>query len=192
MFAGVEDWFLLKLRHSRLLVLGEVFVPGDDDGVHVADAAAGGEDAVTFTPADDVPHLEQDLMLHHDEHGGNLIGEHIGVGGGCEPLPGHAHDVQTLRQLVEEVGMSSPDLVPEGGPAVGDQLLQGEARVGEGEVHGLGDLGRVVEVDDICVPVISLVDEVQEYLDDSIEELTGQLLSIRSAYYRKNILEMNK
>ena len=43
--AGVEDGGLLEAEHAALLVAGEVFVPRDDDGVHVADAAARRQDA---------------------------------------------------------------------------------------------------------------------------------------------------
>ena len=45
MSAGVEDGGLLEAEHAALLVAGEVFVPRDDDGVHVADAAARRQDA---------------------------------------------------------------------------------------------------------------------------------------------------
>ena len=52
-------------------------------------------------------------MLHHDEDRGDLVGEHVGVGSGRQPLPRHAEDVQTLGQLVEEMGVSGPHLVPQ-------------------------------------------------------------------------------
>ena len=35
-------------------------------------------------------------MLHHDEHRRDLVGEHVGVSGGGQPLARHAHYVQTL------------------------------------------------------------------------------------------------
>ena len=44
----------------------------------------------------------QAFMLHENEYGRNLVGEHVGVGGGGEPLPGQRHDVQAAAQLVEE------------------------------------------------------------------------------------------
>ena len=34
-------------------------------------------------------------MLHQDEDGGNLVGEHVGVGRGGQPLAGHGHHVET-------------------------------------------------------------------------------------------------
>ena len=66
-------------------------------------------------------------MLHHDEHRRDLVGEHVGVGGGGEPLARHRHDVQALEgghgqlegeevqylgQLVEEVRVAGFHLVP--------------------------------------------------------------------------------
>lgn len=48
--------------HSVLLVLGEVLVPGDDEGVHVRDGAAGGKDAVALVKANDLPHFYQYLV----------------------------------------------------------------------------------------------------------------------------------
>ena len=51
---------------------------------------------VALAPADDLPHLEQHLVLHHDEHRRDLVGEHVGVSGGGQPLASHAHNVQTL------------------------------------------------------------------------------------------------
>ena len=53
-------------------------------------------------------------MLHHDEDRGDLVGEHVGVGGCRQPLARHAEYVQALGQLVEEVGVTSPHLIPDG------------------------------------------------------------------------------
>ena len=181
MFAGVEDRPPLQAHHPRLLVAGEVLVPGDDQGVHVADASSRGQDAVPFGPADDLPHLEQHFVLHHDKHRRDLVGEHVGVGSGRQPLSCHAHDVQALGQLVEEVWMARLDLVAESGAAVGDQRVQGHAGVGDAEVHGLGDLRGVVEVQHVDVPVIGLVDEVQHDLHHGVEELAGELLRVGAA-----------
>ena len=51
-------------------------------------------------------------MLHHDEDRGDLVGEHVGVGRCRQPLPRHAEDVQALGQLVEEMRVARPHLVP--------------------------------------------------------------------------------
>merc|ERR1712079_895947 len=56
--------------------------------------------------ADDLPHLLEDLVLHEDEDWRDLVGEHVGVGGGGEPLTRQGGDVQPARQLVEEPGMA--------------------------------------------------------------------------------------
>ena len=87
MLAGVHHQLALDGPHAVLLVLGEELVPGDHEGVHVADGAPGGEDAVTFPEPEDLPHLLEYLVLHQDEDGGDLVCEHVSVGGGCEPLP---------------------------------------------------------------------------------------------------------
>ena len=85
---------------------GEDLVPGDHEGVHVGDAAPGGQDAVPVLEADDLPHLLEALMLHEDEDGGDLVGEHVSVGGGGEPLPGQRGHIQPAGQLVEEARMA--------------------------------------------------------------------------------------
>ena len=187
MSTGVEDWSVTQSDHSSLLVTREVFVSGNDEGIHVADAASRSQDAVSLTPANDVSHLEQHLVLHHDEHRSYLIGEHVGIGCGGQPLPRHAHNVQTLGQLVEEMRVTSPHLVSESCSTVGHHLVQTEASVGEAEVHGLGDLGGVMEVQHIAVPIIGLTNEVQQNFNNSIEKLVCDLSSLRTAHMRENI-----
>ena len=113
MFAGVTNEWRLQAQHPPLLVFRAVCVPGYDQGVHVGDAAPRGQDAVPLTPPNNLPHLQQHVVLHHDEHGGDLVGEHVGVGRGREPLPRHGHDIQSLGQLVEEVWVTSLHLVPD-------------------------------------------------------------------------------
>ena len=54
--------------------------------------------------------LVKNLVLHHDEYGGNLVGEHVGVCRGSQPLASHGDYVESLRQLVEEVRVTSLDL----------------------------------------------------------------------------------
>ena len=93
--AGVHHELALDGPHAVLLVLGEQLVAGDHQGVHVADAPARGEDAVASLEPDDLPHLLEDLVLHQDEDGGDLVGEHVGVSGGSEPLPRQGGHVQT-------------------------------------------------------------------------------------------------
>ena len=44
--------------------------------------------------ADDFAHLLHDYMLHEDEDGGDLIREHVGVGGRRKPLARHGDEVQ--------------------------------------------------------------------------------------------------
>ena len=94
MLAGVHHELSLDGSHAVLLVLGEQLVAGDHEGVHVADAAPRGQDAVPLLETDDLPHLLEDLVLHQDEDGGDLVGEHVGVGGGGEPLPRQGGHVQ--------------------------------------------------------------------------------------------------
>ena len=105
MLAGVHHELPLDGPHAVLLVLREELVPRDHQRVHVGDAAARRQDAVpillsqsevSIVPdsppitvhleADDLPHLLEDLVLHEDEDWRDLVGEHVGVGGGGEPL----------------------------------------------------------------------------------------------------------
>ena len=86
--AGVHHQLALDGPHPVLLVLGEQLVPGHHQGVHVGDAATRRQDAVSALEADNLPHLLEDLVLHQDEDRGDLVGEHVGVGRGRQPLPG--------------------------------------------------------------------------------------------------------
>ena len=49
---------------------------------------------ITALEADDFPHLFHDYMLHENEDGGDLVCEHVGVGGCREPLTRHGDEVQ--------------------------------------------------------------------------------------------------
>ena len=135
--------------------------------------------------------LVKNLVLHHDEYGGNLVGEHVGVCRGSQPLASHGDYVESLRQLVEEVRVTRLDLVAESGAAVRHQGLQWQPGVGDAEVHGLGDLGGVVEVQDIAVPVIGLVDEVEHDLHHGVQELAGELLRVRAADEREDVCKVS-
>ena len=95
MLAGVHHELALDGPHAVLLVLGEDLVAGDHERVHVADAAARAKDAVALLIPDDLPHLLEDLVLHQDEDGGDLVGEHVGVSGGSEPLSRQGGHIQS-------------------------------------------------------------------------------------------------
>ena len=56
--------------------------------------------------SDDLAHARQALVLHEDEDGGDLVGEHVGVGGGSEPFPRQGGHIQTAWQLIEEARMA--------------------------------------------------------------------------------------
>ena len=103
MSGGVHDELPLDGAHAVLLVLRVQLVAGDHEGVHVVDGAAGGEDAVARLEADDLAHLGEALVLHQDEDGCDLVGEHVGVGRRRQPLPGQRDYVQPGGELVEEV-----------------------------------------------------------------------------------------
>ena len=104
--AGVHHQLALDGSHPVLLVLGEQLVPGHHQGVHVGDAATWRQDAVPALVADDLSHLLENLVLHQYEDWGNLVSEHVGVGGGREPLAGQGGDVQAAGQLVEKPWMA--------------------------------------------------------------------------------------
>ena len=114
MSGGIHDELSLDGAHAVLLVLRVQLVAGDHQRVHVGDAAARRQDAVPLLlsqselsivsgsppitahlEADDLPHLLEDLVLHEDEDWRDLVGEHVGVGGGSEPLPRQGGHVQT-------------------------------------------------------------------------------------------------
>jgi len=59
-------------------------------------------DAVAIGESDDFPHLGEGGVLHQDEDGGDLIGEHVGVASRGQVLAGEGDDVQTSGELVEE------------------------------------------------------------------------------------------
>lgn len=61
------------------------------------------KDGVSTVEADYLSHLLHDDGLHEDEDGSDLVGEHVGVGRGSEPLTRHRDQVQPAGQLVEEV-----------------------------------------------------------------------------------------
>ena len=103
---GVHHQLALDGSHPVLLVLGEQLVSGHHQGVHVGDAAAWRQDAVPALVADDLPHLLENLVLHQYEDRGDLVGEHVRVGGGREPLACKGGDVQPAGQLVEKTGMA--------------------------------------------------------------------------------------
>ena len=127
------------------------------------------------------------LMFHHNEDRSNLISEHVSIGSGSQPLSRHAHDIQTLGELVEEVRMTSLHLVPQRSPAVSNNLVKTETSVRKREVHGLGDLRRMVKVKNIGISIIGLVDKVQQYLHHSIQELVSQLSCFRSTGDGENV-----
>ena len=117
-------------------------------------------------------------MLHDGENGSDLVGEHVRVGGGREPLPGHGDDIQPLRELIEEIGMSRLDLILEGVLAVNQDLVQVLGLVREAEVHRLPKLVRLVPVEDLGLAVVALPDVVDEDLEDLLEELCGRAICL--------------
>ena len=65
-----------------------------------------GQDRVAAFVTDNFPHLFQGHVLHEDEDGRDLVGEHVGVGRGRQPLAGHGNDVDAIGKLVEETRMT--------------------------------------------------------------------------------------
>lgn len=54
--------------------------------------------------------MGHDDVLHQDEDRGYFVGEHVGVGCGCQPFARHGDQIQAARELVEEVGMTCEDI----------------------------------------------------------------------------------
>ena len=69
-------------------------------------AGTGCQDAVAAFVADNFAHLLHGDVLHEDENWGNLVGEHVGIGRGGEPLARHRYDVDSVAQLVEKTRMT--------------------------------------------------------------------------------------
>jgi hypothetical protein len=92
-----------KASRSVLFVAWEHLVARREEGIQVGDGATGSKDRVAASVADDLAHLCQHNGLHQDEHGSDLVGEHVGVGCCRQPLAGHRDDVQSARQLIEEM-----------------------------------------------------------------------------------------
>ena len=68
----------------------------------LADSNTWSHDAVTVGESDDLPHLGKGGVLHQDEDGRDLVGEHVGVARGGQVLAGKGDDVQTGGELVKE------------------------------------------------------------------------------------------
>lgn len=100
---GEHDQLTRQCSCPVLLELGEHLMASSEERVQVGDGSTGGQNGISSSPADNLSHLGQDNVLHEDEDRGNLVGEHVGVGRGGQPLPGHRDDVQSSRQLIEEV-----------------------------------------------------------------------------------------
>lgn len=77
---------------KNYLDFGYGVVSGTADGVTVSHGASRAEDAVALTPADKLPHLCQDSLLHESEDWRHLVCVDTGVEGIRQPL---AH--QTVR-----------------------------------------------------------------------------------------------
>ena len=81
---------------------GREFAP--HDGVFVE--RTGRQDAVSAFVADDVAHLLHRDVLHENEDGRDLVGEHVCVGRGRQPLARHRYHVHAVAQLIEKTWMT--------------------------------------------------------------------------------------
>ena len=95
MSRSVHDQLPLNGSHAMLLMLRVHLMPGNHQGVHVGDGAAGGQDGVAVGEPDDFPHFCQDGMLHKDENGSDFVRKHVGVGSCRQPFSGHGDNVKT-------------------------------------------------------------------------------------------------
>ena len=106
MSRSVHDQLPLNGSHAMLLMLRVHLMPGNHQGVHVGDGAAGGQDGVAVGEPDDFPHFCQDGMLHKNEDRSDFVRKHVGVGSCRQPFSGHGDNVKTSGELVEESWMS--------------------------------------------------------------------------------------
>jgi hypothetical protein len=78
-----------------------------EEGVEVGNGAARRQNTIApVLPADNLTHAFHHHRLHQNEHGRDLVSEHVGVGRCRQPLARHRHQVQPARQLVEEMRMT--------------------------------------------------------------------------------------
>lgn len=112
-FDGVMT--LIRCEHCQIsgqstwamfFVAWEHFMASGQEGIQVGDGTSGSQDGVTAAVSDDLAHLRQNNVLHQDEDRGDFIREHVGVGGCSQPFTSHRHDIQTVRELIEEMGMT--------------------------------------------------------------------------------------
>lgn len=93
-------------HRAVLLVVREHLVTSCQEGIQIGDGTSGCQNGIATRPANDLTHLGQHHILHENENWRNLVGEHVGVRSGRQPLTSHGDQVQTVGQLIEEVGMS--------------------------------------------------------------------------------------
>lgn len=106
LIAGEHDQFTGQTFRTVLLVVGEHAMSGRQEGVQIRNGAAGCQNRIATVPADNFAHLRQNDGLHQNENGRNFIRKHVCVGCGRQPFAGHRNNVQTARQLIEEVRMT--------------------------------------------------------------------------------------
>lgn len=98
-----HDQLALDGDEALLFVEGEHLVARGEKGVEVGNGAARRQNTIAALPADNATHAFHHHRLHQDEHGRDLVCEHVGVGRCRQPLARHRHQVQAARQLVEEM-----------------------------------------------------------------------------------------
>lgn len=87
--------------------------------------------------------------------------------------------------IYEEDSLTSFHLILQCGGAVDNQLLQRNGLIADLEIQQLLHVFRMVEVENLLVPVIASVHVVQENVDDLLEEFTS--LRLRRFDVRQNI-----
>jgi len=157
---------------------GVFAVAGCQHGVQIRYGSTGRQDAVSAFVADDVAHLLHRDVLHENEDGRDLVGEHVCVGRGRQPLARHRYHVHAVAQLIEKTWMTCFHLVFERVPAVGQKLVDVLRFVGQRQVENLEELLRVVEVEDFGRAVESRLHILEQHLDELAEELIGESLTV--------------
>lgn len=66
-------------REPFLFVVREHLVPGRKKGVKIANRSTWCENGIAAVPAYELAHFLQNDVLHENEYGSDLVGEHIRV-----------------------------------------------------------------------------------------------------------------
>lgn len=101
-----HDQFARQTLVAVLLVAWEHSMTSRKESVQIRDRTAWRKNWVATIPTDDFAHFRQNNVFHENEHWRNFIREHVRVGRCRQPFASHRDNVQSRRQLIEEMRMT--------------------------------------------------------------------------------------